>query len=79
MIGDSNDETNFTHELLLTDRLKVSRLCKAFVINLIFNIKLMKTQLSKMVQSRTFLGPASDLALLLNPEEEKKSSTKIAK
>ena len=29
MVGDSNDETNFPHKLLLTDR-KVSRLCKSF-------------------------------------------------
>ena len=29
MIGDSNDKTNFPHELLLTDR-QVSSICKAF-------------------------------------------------
>ena len=29
MVGDSNDETNFPHTLLLTDT-QVSRLCKGF-------------------------------------------------
>ena len=32
MIGDSNDQTNFPHELLLTDR-QVSRIRKAFSNN----------------------------------------------
>ena len=32
-----------------------------------------------MVQSKGFLGPVSDLLLLLNPEEGGKNSTKIAK
>ena len=32
MIGDSNDKTNFPHELLLTDR-QVSHIHKAFVNN----------------------------------------------
>ena len=42
--GDSNDETNFQHKSLLTDRLL--RLCKAFANNLSVDIKLPKTQLS---------------------------------
>ena len=29
MVGDSNDNTNFPHELLLTNR-KVANICKAF-------------------------------------------------
>ena len=48
MIG--NNETNFPHELLLTDR-QVSNLCKSFVNNSSADIKLSKTQLSKMIQS----------------------------
>ena len=32
MIGNSNDETNFSHELLLTNR-EVTNLCKAFANN----------------------------------------------
>ena len=34
MIGDSNDETNIPHELLLTDR-QVSSICKALIILII--------------------------------------------
>ena len=45
MTGDSNDETNFSHKLLLTDR-QVSRLRKAFVNNLSAKIKLSKTELN---------------------------------
>ena len=38
VIGDSNDETNFPHELLLTNT-QVLRLCKAFVNGSSANIK----------------------------------------
>ena len=55
IIGDSNDKTNFPHELLLTDR-QVSKLRKIFANNSSPNIKLSKTQLSKIVQSVGFLG-----------------------
>ena len=53
MIGDN--ETNFTHKLLLTDR-QVSNLRKAFTNNSSTDIKLSKTQLSKMIKSGGFLG-----------------------
>ena len=46
MKGDSNDETNFPHELLLTDR-QVSSIRKAFSNNSSVDIKFSKTQLSK--------------------------------
>ena len=55
MIGDSDDETNFPHELSLTKR-QVSNLRKAFANNKSSDIKLSKTQLSKMMQQRWFLG-----------------------
>ena len=55
MIGDSNDEANFPHELLLTDR-QVSSIRKAFANNSSVDIKFSKTQLSKMIQSGGFLG-----------------------
>ena len=55
MIGDSNDKTNFPHELLLTDR-QVSSIHKAFSNNSSIDIKFEKTQLSKMIQSGGFLG-----------------------
>ena len=53
MIG--NNETNFPHELLLTDR-QVSTIRKAFANNSSADIKLSKTQLPKMIQSGGFLG-----------------------
>ena len=55
MIGESNDEANFPHELLLTDR-QVSSIRKAFSNNSSVDIKFSKTQLSKMIQSGGFLG-----------------------
>ena len=55
MIGDSNDKTNFAHELLLTSR-QVSSIRKAFSNNSSVDIKFSKTQLSKMIQSGGFLG-----------------------
>ena len=51
MIGD--DETNFPHKLI--DR-QISHLRKVFVNYLTANFKLLKTQLSKMMQSGGFLG-----------------------
>ena len=53
MTGDN--ETNFPHKLLLTNR-QVSNLRKAFANHLSADIKLSKTQLSKMIQSGGFLG-----------------------
>ena len=55
MIGNSNDNTNFPHELLLTNR-QVANLRKTFAKNTSTNIMLSKTQLSKMIQSGGFLG-----------------------
>ena len=55
MVGNSNDNTNFRHELLLTNR-QVANIRKAFANNLSTDIKLSKTQLSKMIQSGGFLG-----------------------
>ena len=55
IIGNSDDETNFLHELLLTNR-QVANLRKAFTNNSSTDIKLSKTQLSKMIQSGEFPG-----------------------
>ena len=55
MVANSNDNTNFPHELLLTNR-QVSNIRKAFANHLSTDIKLPKTQLSKMIQSGGFLG-----------------------
>ena len=46
--------SNFPHKLLLTNR-QVANLRKAFASNSLVNIKLSKTQLSKMIQSGGFL------------------------
>ena len=50
-----NKETNLPHELLLTDR-PVSSLRKSFSNNSSADIKLSKTQLSRMIQSGGFLS-----------------------
>ena len=54
-VGNSNDNTNFPHKLLLTNR-QVANIPKAFAKNTSTDIKLSKTQLSKMIQSGRFLG-----------------------
>ena len=51
----SDNETNSPHELLLTNR-QVANLRKAFANHLSTDIKLSKTQLSKMIQLGGFLG-----------------------
>ena len=53
MIGDN--ETSFPHELLLTHR-QVSNLRKAFVNHSSTDVKISKSQLSKIIQSGGFLG-----------------------
>ena len=56
IIGNSNDNTNFPHELLLSNR-QVANIRKAFASHSSsIGIKLSKTQLSKMIQSGGFLG-----------------------
>ena len=55
MIGNSSDNTNFPHELLLINR-QVANLRKAFANQLSTDIKFAKAQLSKMIQSGGFLG-----------------------
>ena len=56
IVGDSNDENNFPHKLLLTNT-QVSKLRKTFANGSSAKIKLSKTQLHKIVQSGGFLGP----------------------
>ena len=55
VVGDSNDESNFPHKLLLTNT-QVSKLRKTFPNNSSANKKLSKTQLHKIGQSAGFLG-----------------------
>ena len=54
-VSNSNDNTNFPHELLLTNR-QVANIRKALANHSSIDIKLSKTQLSKMIQSGGFLG-----------------------
>ena len=60
MIDDN--ETNFPHKLLLTNR-QVANLRKAFANYLSTDIKLSKTQLSKIIQSGGSLGRILGLLL----------------
>ena len=55
VVGECNDEANFSHKLFLTNT-QVSRIRKAFADVSSANIKFLKTQLSKMVQVGGFLG-----------------------
>ena len=61
VIGDSNYKANFPHKLLFTDT-QISRRCKAFANNSLANMKLSKTQLSRMMQSEGYLCPLSLVA-----------------
>ena len=55
MIGNLDNETKFPHKLLLTNG-QVENLRKAFATHTSTDIKLSKTQLSKMIQLGGFLG-----------------------
>ena len=55
MIGDLNDEIDFPRKLLITDR-QVLHLRKAFWNNSSTDVKLSKTQLSKMIHLGGFPG-----------------------
>ena len=47
MVGNSDDEANFPHKLLLTNR-QISSLRKAFAYHTSVDVNLSKTQLTKM-------------------------------
>ena len=66
MIGNSDDETNFPHKLLLTNR-QVANIRKAFANHTSTDIKLSKSQLTKMQKCRflRFLAPLSKSGLPL--------------
>ena len=68
VVGDSNDENNFPHKLLLT-KTQNSKLSKAFANGSSANTNLSKTQLHKIGQSGWFLvrilGPLLKIGLLL--------------
>ena len=62
MIGNSVDQINFLDKLLSTNG-QIANLRKAFAKNLSTDIKLSKTQLSKIIQSGRFLGKLLGLLL----------------
>ena len=53
-VGESNDETNFPHKLLLTNT-QVSKTCNAFTNGSSANKKFSKNRLSRMIQLGEFL------------------------
>ena len=53
LIRNSYDEPNFPHKILLTDT-QVLKIFKAFPNGLSINITILKTQMSKMIQSGGF-------------------------
>ena len=55
MIGNSEDETNYPHKLLLNNR-QVANFRRAFANHKSTDIKLSKTQLYNKIQSEGFLG-----------------------
>ena len=55
LIGNSNNQTNFPHNLLLTNT-QVSRFCKVATNNSSADKKLFETQSHKIGQSGGFLG-----------------------
>ena len=55
VVGESNDDTNVPHKLLLT-HMQVSKIHKAFANGSSANTKFSKTQLSKMIQLGGFLS-----------------------
>ena len=54
MVSNSDDESNYPHKLLLTNR-QVTNLRTVFANYLSTDIRLSKTQLSKMIQSGELL------------------------
>ena len=64
-VGNSDDKTNFPHELLLTNR-QVANLRKAFANNSSNDIKLSRTQLSKMMQLVEFLTHSTKNRITFN-------------
>ena len=67
MVGDSNDETNFPHKLLLA-KTQVSKIRIVFAKGLSTNIKFSKTQLPKMVQLGEFIDSLIDpFGLVISP------------
>ena len=72
MIGNSNDEINFQHKLLLTD-IQVSKIRKVFANRSSANIKFSKTQLSIVVKYGGILRGISFFGNILLTVAEKET------
>ena len=78
IVGDSNDENNFPHKLLLTST-QVSKLAKASTGYSSDKIKLSKTQLHKIEQLGQFLGKLLGTLLKAGSSLMKKVLKQLAK
>ena len=67
MSGNSNDGTNFSHKLLLTN-IKFSKNLKSLENGSSANIKFTATQLSKIVQFGRFLFGSPGILYLVHPD-----------
>ena len=63
LIGNSNDETNCPHKLLLT-KTQILKIRKAFANGSSAIMTIKKTQMSRMIQSGGFLADTSELWLV---------------
>ena len=61
-IGNTNEASDFPHTLLLTDR-KIENVCKIFTNHSSADVKLSKTQISKITHSGGFVGKFLELLL----------------
>ena len=81
LIGNSNNKTNFSHKLLLTNT-QVSKIRKAFANGSSADIKFLKTQLSKVIQSGGILDDliaAIPQGMFLAPELAPKLAEKVTR
>ena len=62
MVSNYDDETYFCYKLLLTNS-QVSKIFKDLSNGLSANIKLFKTQLSRMIQSRRIIGIVNNMKI----------------
>ena len=62
MVSNYDDETYFCYKLLLTNS-QVSKIFKNLSNGLSANIKLFKTQLSRMIQSRRIIGIVNNMKI----------------
>ena len=65
MIRNSNDETNFAHNILITE-IQVSKICKDFAKGSSTITKFSKTHLSKILQPGGFLKDISSVTSSLD-------------